>query len=166
MAGVAVLLVVFVSASCLLFVWPASDKPQDVDAVLSLNGPGEQARERVAVSLVEEGFAHVLLFSQGGYGSTPCPNVPRVIVVCFVPAPGRTVGEVEFAARYARRHDWHSILVVPGHAQATRARLLLRRCFSGRVVVVPTPIDLERLPFDVVYEWGALAKALIVDGHC
>ena len=164
--GVAVLLAAFVGAGSLLFTWPASDKPSHVDAVLSLNGTGEVARESRAIALVERGYAHVLLFSQGAYRTTPCPKVPRVQVVCFEPAPARTVGEVEFAARYARSHGWDSLMIVPGRAQATRARLLMRRCFSGQIVVVPAPAQWLHFPVEVLYEWGALVKALLVDRHC
>ena len=161
-----VVLMAVTLASSVLFVWPAADRPQHVDAVLSLDGPDEKARESRALSLVREGYAHVLLFSVGAHGDTPCPRVRGVEVVCFVPVPGRTVGEVEYAVRYARKEHWRSLMIVPGHAQATRARLLMGRCFGGRVVVVPAPVDLWRLPFDVVYEWGALGKALLVDRQC
>jgi uncharacterized SAM-binding protein YcdF (DUF218 family) len=149
-----------------LFVWPATDRPQRVDAIVSMDGDDEAAREAKAVSLAKQGYAPVLLFSQGAFRSTPCPKVPRTTVVCFEPVPGRTVGEVEWAARYARAHRWHSLMIVPGRAQATRARLLMERCFSGRIVVVPAGVPLLHLPYQVVYEWGALVKALLVDTGC
>jgi hypothetical protein len=159
--GVTVVLV----ASCVLFVWPATSQPRHVDAILSLNGADESARESRAIALAEEGYAPVLLFSQGHY-ATACPTVPRVKVVCFIPVPNRTVGEVRFAAAYAKAHDLRSLIVVPGRPQTTRARLLIERCFSGRVLMVPASVSLFDLPFEVVYEWGALGKALLVDRHC
>jgi uncharacterized SAM-binding protein YcdF (DUF218 family) len=155
----------FLVATAVLFVFPATDQPRHVDAILSLNGTDEAARESRAIMLAEKGFAPVLLFSQGN-SPTPCPKVPRVKVVCFIAVPGRTVGEVRFAANYADRHGWHSLMVVPSRAQATRARLLLKRCFPGQVVVVPASFQLGRFPFEVIYEWAALAKALVVDRHC
>jgi uncharacterized SAM-binding protein YcdF (DUF218 family) len=161
-----VLLAAFVISSSVLFVWPASDQPQHVDAILSLNGTDEAAREGRGISLAEEGYAPVLLFSQGAYGSTPCPRVPKVLVVCFTPVPARTLGEVQFAAHYLTARGWRSLMVVPGRAQATRARLLMRRCFSGRLEIVPAPAQLLHLPFEVAYEWGALAKALFTDRRC
>lgn len=160
-----ILAAIFV-ASSLLFVWPAADRPQHVDAVVSLNGRDEQAREKLAISLVEKGYAHVLIFSQGNARTTACPVVPKVEVVCFEPRPARTVGEVEFAARYAHRNHWTSLIIVPGRAQATRARLLMRRCYSGRVVVVPAQMSFWEIPQAVVYEWGALAKAIVLDRRC
>ena len=157
----------FIALSCALFVWPVADRPQHVDAVLSLDGSNEHLREQRALDLLREGYARVLLFSEGHYPEVPCPKVPHVVVVCFVPKPARTVGEIEFAARYAARHAWQSLMVVPGRTQATRARLLLARCFKGRAVVVPAaaPPFIE-LPYQVAYEWGALVKALWVDPGC
>jgi hypothetical protein len=160
------LVVTFLVASSVLFVWPATDRPQHVDAIVSLDGPDENYREARAITLAEEGYAPVLIFSQGAYRTTPCPRVPKVTVVCFEPSPARTVGEVEFASRYALRRGWSSLMIVPARAQTTRARLLMKRCFPGRVVVVPAPVPWVDLAGDVLYEWGALAKALLVDRHC
>ena len=104
--------------------------------------------------------------SHRGTRATPCPKVPQVKVVCFIAVPGRTVGEARFAGQYAERHGWHSLMLVPSRAQATRARLLLKRCFPGKVVVVPASFQLTHFPFEVGYEWAALVKALLVDRHC
>lgn len=155
--------VAFLTASSLLFVWPATNQPRHVDGIVSLNGTDEPAREKLAVSLAERGYAPVLLFSQG---PTACPRVARVKVVCFYADPERTIGEVRFAADYAKRHGWQSLLIVAGRAQVTRARLLMKRCFSGEVVVVPAPFQLLHFPFEVIYEWGALARALFANTGC
>jgi hypothetical protein len=158
--------IVFVTASSLLFVWPATNQPRRVDAILSLNGENEAAREKLSISLAEQGYAPVLLFSQGNSHTTPCPKVPRVSVVCFSADPGRTAGEVKFAALYARRHRWSSLMIVPGRAQVTRARLLMKRCYAGHVTVVAAPVRARDIPYDVIYEWGALAKALFIYRSC
>jgi hypothetical protein len=161
------LLAAFVAVSFALFVWPSADRPQHVGAVLSLAGSNENLREQRALALVREGYAPVLLFSEGHYAMVPCPRVPHVTVVCFIPRPARTVGEIKFAAQYAARHGLHSIMVVPAKTQATRARLLLGRCFKGHSVVVPAaaPPLIDLLP-QVAYEWGALVKALVIDPGC
>src|SRR5271157_1904569 len=155
--------VVFVAATLVLFVYPPTDQPSHVDGILSLNGGDEQAREAQAVSLAEKGFAPVLLFSQGSRANdTPCPTVPRVSVVCFVDVTNNTRGEARWAGQYAERHHWHSLLIVPGRAQAMRARLLMERCFSGRVVVVPATEPLRDIPRDVFHEWGGLLAGLLI----
>ena len=158
--------VVFAAATLRLFVFPASDQPTHVNGILSLNGGDETTREALAISLARKGYAPVLLFSQGGEASdTSCPKVPRVDVVCFVDGAGNTRGEAEFAGRYAERHHWHSLMIVPGRDQVTRARLLTERCFSGRVVTVPIS---ESRPYlrDIIHQWGGLLDSLVVHRSC
>ena len=99
-------------------------------------------------------------------GPDPCPTVARVRVVCFWPVPARTIGEARFVADYARQHHWHSLMIVSGRAQVTCARLLMKRCFAGQIIVVAAPFQLLHFPFEVMYEWGAVAKALVLDRHC
>ena len=165
-AGLVLVIVVFLVASSVLFVWPATDQPRHVDAILILEGDNEAARESTAISLAKRGYAPVLLFSQGNPDGPACPRVPRVSVVCFVPQPAQTIGEVRFATVYARRHGWHSLMVVAGRTQITRARLLVERCFSGQSVMIPAPVQLTYLPYEIVYEWGALTKAVLLNEHC
>ena len=157
----------FVVASLALFVFPATDLPQRVNGILSLNGNDEPAREAQAVALAEQGFAPVLLFSRGSpANSLPCPKVPRVSVVCFFDVTNNTRGEARWAGRYAELHHWHSLMIVPGQTQATRARLLTERCFQGQVVTVPVSDPLSELPGDVLHEWGGLFAATFIYRGC
>ena len=89
-------------------------------------------------------------------------------LICFHPSPGTTQGEAEFAGRLARKYHWRSIAVVTITPQDSRARLRLERCFAGPVYVVTVPIDLHQTtwPYQIAYEWGALAKALILQRSC
>lgn len=161
------MVVLFVVSTLALFISPSTDLPQHVDGILSLNGHGEQARETLAVSLAEKGYAPVLLFSQGSSANnTPCPKVPRVKVVCFADVTNNTRGEARFAGQYAERHHWHSLLIVPSRAQATRARLLVQRCFPGQVVTVPSAEPLRKVPYDVFHEWGGVLGALFIYRGC
>jgi hypothetical protein len=165
--SVSAVFVAFLAGSLALFVYPSTDQPRHVDGILSLNGGDETARESEAVSLAENGVAPVLLFSRGSLANdTPCPKVPRVSVVCFVDVTDNTRGEARWAAHYAERHHWHSLLIVPGRAQATRARLLVERCFSGQVVVTPATESLREIPGDVFHEWGGLFAALLIYRGC
>lgn len=158
---------VFVAATLALFVWPPTSQPGHVDAILSFNGPDEGTREAFAVSLAEKGYAPVLLFSQGGYSKdTSCPKVAHVTVVCFVDVAGNTRGEARWAAHYADQHHWHSLMIVPSRPQATRARLLVSRCFAGQILVVPASEALRRFPIDIVHEWGGLLDALLIHRGC
>lgn len=163
---VLVVAAVFVATTLRLFVFPATDQPTHVDGILDFNGSDESTRTALAVSLAEKGYAPVILFSQGGESAdTSCPKVPKVAVVCFVDASGNTRGEAEWGGRYAERHNWHSLMIVPGRSQATRARLLTERCFSGRVVVVPIS-ESRPAVLDIVHQWGGLISSLLVHRGC
>ena len=120
---VAVIVLVFLIASAVLFVWPPTGSPHKVDGIVSLNGEDEPSRANKAISLAEKGYAPVLLFSLGRSQHVPCPkNLPGVkLVVCFTPDPGNTLGEIKFASQYARAHDWKSMIIVPTTSQALRA---------------------------------------------
>ena len=163
---VAVVVVVFLVASAVLFVWPPTGSPHKVDGIVSLNGADEPSRENKAIALAEKGYAPVLLFSLGRSEHVPCPPVPGVQVVCFEPNPGTTLGEIQFASNYAKTHGWKSMIIVPSTTQAVRAQYLAGQCFSGHVTVVPASGRLSSLPYDVLYGWGSLAKALILDHNC
>lgn len=163
---IALVVAVFVAATFRFIVFPPQDQPRHVNGIVSFNGPDEGARTALAVSLAEKGYAPVLLFSQGSkFADTSCPKASGVSVVCFVDVTGNTRGEAEWAGRYAERHHWLSLMIVPGRGQATRARLLTERCFSGQVVDVPTAGSRPSLS-EIVHEWGGLFEALVVHRTC
>ena len=54
-------------------------------------------------------------------------------VVCFTAVPFSTRGEAETVARLARARGWHSVVVVTSTFHITRAHMLFRRCFHGRL---------------------------------
>jgi uncharacterized SAM-binding protein YcdF (DUF218 family) len=154
-------------ATARLFVWPPSDAPAPVDAIVALGGDPGQLRAHKAISLAEAGYAPVVLVSLGGYPPAPCPKAdPGIRVVCFRADPLDTRGEVEFATRMAAREHWTSMLMVPERDQATRARLLFRRCSDMRLVVDPVAAHGTALLSDIPYEWASLAKAFVVHTSC
>lgn len=162
---VSAIVVVFVAATLVVLVWPPLGPVRKADAILSLNGPNENLREAEALSLVKRGYGRVLLFSQGR-SEYRCPVQKGLKVVCFEPNPGRTIGEAEWAGRYARQHHLHSLLVVAAQTQAVRALLLVGRCFGGTIDVVAVDTPKWSLPYDVLYGWGSLGRAVFVDRHC
>jgi hypothetical protein len=149
-----------------LFVWPAQGMPARVDAIVMLNAPG--ATLPVALRLARQHRARYLLISQGTVASHyACPRpVPQVKLICFHPSPATTQGEAEFAGRQARLHHWRSVAVVAITPQVSRARLRLERCFGGQVYVMTAPIPLGSWPYEIAYEWGALAKAVVLQRSC
>ncbi len=163
----ALAVVVVLAVSARLFVWPPTDRPARVDAVVALGGDPGQMRAHQAIALARQGDAPVAVVSLGGTPEASCPRaVPGVRVVCFRADPLDTRGEAEFVAALAERRHWSSLILVPERSQATRARMLFERCTRARLLVVPVADPPSRLAFDVAYEWGALAKALLLERHC
>lgn len=163
---VGLLLSLFLGASARLFIWPPTNTPTKVDAIVALGGDPGQLRAHKAVALAEAGYSSVAVISLGGY-KVPCPTAPaRIEVICFRPDPVDTRGEAEYAARLAERRHWTRLIVVPERSQSTRARLLFERCTSAQLFIVPVEDRPSRLVSDIVYEWGALLKALILKTSC
>jgi hypothetical protein len=166
LTAVLVAFVMLVAATAWLLVWPAQGMPSRVSAIVMLAGPGD--RMPVALQLAGEHRGQVLVVSRGshGYGS-PCPPPPSGLrLICFDPNPADTRGEAEFVGRLAKRYGWHSLVLVTSRPQATRARLLMERCFGGSVYVVTAPLPAGGWPYQIAYGWGALLKALVVTRAC
>ena len=164
---VGVLVVVFLAATARLFVWSPIDAPVRVDAVVALGGDPGHLRADKAIALARAGYAPVAVISLGGNPPVPCPRaVPKVHVLCFRADPLDTRGEAERVSMIVAQHHWHSIIVVSERSQATRARMLFKRCTSVQLRMVPVNDPLPHLPYDVLYEWAAMAKALVVHRAC
>jgi uncharacterized SAM-binding protein YcdF (DUF218 family) len=150
-----------------LFVWPATNAPRHSDAIVVLGGSGPRLQKGQA--LARAGYAPYLVVSilsraDGGQ----CPTSPTgVSIICFTPNPSTTQGEARAVARLARTHHWRQLIVVPGIPQTTRARIRFDRCYHGTLLFDPSsPGGLRAWIDNVVYEWGALAKALILQRGC
>ncbi|MDH3704437.1 MAG: YdcF family protein [Acidimicrobiia bacterium] len=175
LAALAVVVLGMAVASVPLFVNPDVDEPRAVDAVVVLAGGGN--REDPAVSLVERGYADVVVFSDPGRGSLPftanqyCNSrnalrVPEgVEQICFDPDPGTTQGEVRAIAALAEERDWTGVMMVASTDQVTRARRLLERCWDGDIVMIGVDHD-QSLPIRIAYEWGATLKSYTVNRGC
>jgi uncharacterized SAM-binding protein YcdF (DUF218 family) len=161
------LVIVVPVATARLFIWPPTDNPAKADAVIALGGDTGQLRAKQAIKLARSGYAPVAVISLGGTKPVPCPKpVPRVSIICFRADPLDTRGEAEFASRLAAQRHWDRIIVVSERSQATRARLLFERCAPVHLEMVPVQDPRNNLPYDVVYEWGALTKALVLEPSC
>lgn len=166
LTAVLVVVLALAAVTAWLLVWPAQGMPARVSAIVMLAGPGD--RLPVALRLAGEHRAPVLVISQGshGYGG-PCPaRPPGLKLICFDPSPPDTRGEAEFVGRLAKRYGWTSVVLVTSRPQATRARMLLERCFGGPVYVATAPLPAGSWPYQIAYGWGALVKALAVDRTC
>ena len=164
---VAALFLAFCGLTVRLFIVPASGMPAHVDAIVMMAGPGD--RYSTALRLASEHRAPVLVISRGSnfVTSGPCaPPIAGVREICFDPNPDTTQGEAEYAARLARQYHWTSIALVTITPQDSRARLRMKRCFSGHVYVMTAPIRAAMWPYELAYEWGATIKALTFNRSC
>jgi hypothetical protein len=162
-----VLLALFMAATARLFLWPPTDQPVRADAVVALGGDPGQLRAKKALALAEAGYAPVAVISLGGHTPVSCPPpVSGVRTICFRADPLDTRGEAEFVGRLVAAQHWDRIIVVSELSQTTRARMLFERCTGAQLVMVPVTDPAGHRLFDVVYEWGALTKALVLERSC
>jgi uncharacterized SAM-binding protein YcdF (DUF218 family) len=156
-----------------LFIWPSSDPPGRVDAVLVLAG-GQGERQATGTRLARQGVAPVLVLSDGG---TPGPVYDQLCqqrfagfrVLCLTPRVSTTRGEARAFAELAHREGWRSVAVVTSGYHAHRAALLVGRCFTGVVRPVPAASSqvngLEVVPL-AMRETVAVAAAHTVQRGC
>lgn len=131
-----------------LYVHPTVDTlppGQRVDAVVALGGRLETAI--YAQNLVKGGAAPVLVLSDP---YQPEDNLPvhqacasrpaGYRIICFAPDPSTTRGEAREIADLARVNGWTRVAVVSPTFHVTRARLLVRRCYPGTLLMLPAPM--------------------------
>ncbi|GAC1533757.1 MAG: YdcF family protein [Acidimicrobiales bacterium] len=164
--SIIVLFGAFVAASARLFIWPSPDKPQEADAILILGGGGH--RRPVGYDLARAGLSKTLAVSTSDTDKAlrGSPEFVGVEVIKFRPEPFTTQGEARYLAEQAHKRGWKRVIVVSGREQMTRARLRIRRCYDGELLMVAAPRQLRWVPYDVVYEWAAMAKALVLERGC
>lgn len=180
LAAATVALVLGVVAAGLSWRWfvrPTEDGPVPADAIVMFGGAGRRFHK--AVELAESGYADVVVLSDPQEEDEEytafgwfCRNTPRpgyephdYEAICFEPPTHTTRGESRWVAELARERGWRSINLVTTTEQATRARMLLARCWDGEIHVVTVPTDLFR-PARILYEWGAMARATIERRSC
>jgi uncharacterized SAM-binding protein YcdF (DUF218 family) len=168
----AALLLAWLVATAVLFVWPRTDDAGRADAIVVLSG-GRNSRLDPALRLMERHVAPVLVISGAGYDEAwrkarrlCADGARRFRVLCFDPKPYSTRGEAEEIARLARRHDWRRVDVVTSRYHVFRARIVLRRCYHGDMAMIGTRYRWQEAPLDYVAEWGKLLYQLTFERSC
>ena len=155
-----------------LFVRPATGAPERADAAIVLSGTWE-TRVEEGIRLARTGVVPTLVF----VGRVDSPAAARLCedqaglvaeVICLVPELDNTRTEVRAAAELAERRGWRSLVLVTSTHHVSRAGMLLRRCYSGRVAVVGTdlPPGIHLTPRLFGHEWGALLRDLLIRRGC
>jgi uncharacterized SAM-binding protein YcdF (DUF218 family) len=168
--AVVLLVLGWLAATAVLFLWPREDSPVRANAVVVLAG-GRTPRLEKALGLMRRHVAPVLVISDGRDPLWPqanrlCAGHAPFVVLCFRPKPYSTRGEAEQVARIAAKRRWRSIVVVTSRYHVTRARMLFERCFHGDVDTVGAPYPVAHVVSFVVSEWAKLVWALTVSRAC
>jgi uncharacterized SAM-binding protein YcdF (DUF218 family) len=176
LAALVVLVSLWLVAVAVLFVWPPADTgaPAHADAVVVLAGGGNQ-RLDPALKLVERGVAPVLAISSA-FRDPKWKKAHRLCdgqdgrlrfkVICFEAVPYSTRGEAETVTRLAKHDGWNRVVVVTSTYHVTRARMLFRRCFHGRLWTVGTSSTWWTLPEEWASETGKLTVQTFYERGC
>ena len=155
-----VVAVALVALNLRLFLFPATSTPAHADAVVVLVG-GDGERLDKGLELVRDGVARNLVVSTGP--DELCGTQHDFEVYCFLPDPDDTRGEAEAIGRIAAREGWRHLVLVTSDYHATRARLLVGRCFSGTIDVSAAHSGKGPLPllWAIGHEWGGLIESAV-----
>lgn len=160
---------------CLVFfTWSPweTGAPAKADVVVVLSG----GRERLppALTLIRRGVAKTLAISSVSR-TNPWPlghyicskrRYAGARVLCFDAVPYSTRGEAETVEQLALEHHWSRVVVVTSDFHVTRAYVLFRRCYSGRLWLVGVRRDWWKLPLEWVSETGKLVYQLTTERTC
>jgi uncharacterized SAM-binding protein YcdF (DUF218 family) len=165
------LVLAWVLAAAVLFVWPPRQVPDRADAIIVLAG-GRGPRLARGFELVRRGVASLLVISDGW--SATWPEANRLCagrraagrIVCLHPQPYNTRGEAGALARLARARGWRSVVVVSSRYHVLRARMLVERCFDGTVHADGANQSVGTRLWAATTETAKLGYALLVGRGC
>lgn len=158
----------FAGATAYLFLWPEEDAlAERADAIVVLSG-GRGHRLEEGVRLWRAGAAPTLVLSDGDAAGWEQGNrlCRRGGVLCFHPDPYSTQGEARWIGAEAKRRGWDSVVVVTSAYHLRRARMIVERCFPGRLAAIaaePPPVNLI---VGVVWEWPKSVYYLALNRDC
>jgi hypothetical protein len=151
-----------------VIVKPEVDKPEKVDAVFVLGPPDGGDRFDEGYDLVESGYAANLVVSavtqkQPRMWQLCMNGIPKARIFCFYPRPATTRGEAQKIRALAAKYGWKSIIVVTSTYHVSRARTIMKRCFTGKVLMVPARkgIGFTDWAYEYLYQTGAYLKVLV-----
>jgi uncharacterized SAM-binding protein YcdF (DUF218 family) len=149
-------------------VWPDTDTPRPgADAVVVLSG-GRGHRLAEGRRLIAQGISDRLVISDGL--DPKWVEARRLCrsgrAICFTPDPYSTQGEARWIAQEARERGWDSVVVVTSTYHVRRARMIVERCYRGRLAVVAAEPPLENRIIGVAWEWPKTAYYLALNRAC
>ena len=124
-----------------LFVVHHTTPPLRADAVVVLSG--SRSRLPVGVRLMRAHDAPLLVVSRNDKPTKleqdACAHRLAAKTLCVRADPFSTQGEARLIARLARARGWHAVDVVTSQFHVYRARLIIERCYHGRLAMIASP---------------------------
>lgn len=161
-------MVAWAAVATALFVAHHDDPPAKADAVVVL--AGSESRLPVGLKLMREHDAPLLVVSKpdepDALYRTVCGGGTTYHVICFRASPYSTRGEAREIGRLARVREWLTLDVVTSYYHDFRARILIGRCYHGRLRMIGAPQSRWRLPWYMVTESAKLAYQVVVARGC
>ncbi|KQQ09904.1 YdcF family protein [Rathayibacter sp. Leaf296] len=159
-----------------LYVTPPIERiPEQADAVFVL-GPSTRARVEYARRIIESGATDVMVLSvgpeemQADYEDKKYKkcNEEGGDVLCYAAEPLTTQGEARQLERMAEEYGWDSVIVMTNEPHIVRARMIMERCYSGEISMIPSnePMGLDYLIGQYFYQTGGFLKAFFVTNTC
>jgi hypothetical protein len=166
--SVLVLFLVWVVGGYFVLVRPQVSHPTHAAAIVMLGPPDENNRVETALKLIKDHVATMLVISVPAGHQRAAKDLctePQsgFTVMCFRPNPATTRGEAEEIRRLAAQHGWKSIVVVTSTFHISRARMIVKRCYSGKLYMVPARkgISFGRWMYQYFYQSGGYIKAFL-----
>jgi uncharacterized SAM-binding protein YcdF (DUF218 family) len=155
-----------------LFLGREDDQVRQADAVVVLAGSAK--RLPVALDLVREGVAPVLVVSEDTTGRDPARTRlcrdgledSDVEILCRRADPYSTRGEARLVARLAEERHWRTIAIVSSRYHLFRAERMVERCTDADVAMRGAGESMGRNVVAVPLEWAKLALAETLRRGC
>jgi uncharacterized SAM-binding protein YcdF (DUF218 family) len=173
LAVAALLLAGWLVGGYFVVVHPVTNRLARADAIVVLGAPDIDGRVGYAFTLAQQGYAPVVAISveseQQREAKSACRNeVPGLTVLCFQASPATTQGEARQIRSYAAQYGWKRVIVITSSYHVSRARMIVQRCFGGRLMVVSPAVhhSLKRIAYEYVYQTAGYVKAFLVTRGC
>ena len=161
-----VVVVAWLVACYLIVVDPTVNRATHADAVVVLGPPTKDGRLETGLTLINQGYARNLVISLNSpkqrRASAVCDRPPAgVSVTCFSPDPATTQGEAQHIRRLVSAQHWKTVIVVTSTYHISRARMIIERCFDGRLEMVAARSHISPLvwAYQFAYQTGGYLKA-------
>lgn len=131
----------FVAVDVWLFAIGHDQDPVRADAIVVLSG--SKLRLPTGVRLMREHDAPLLVVSRNDHPTNlerqACAHALGFKTLCVRADPFSTQGEARLIARLAKVRGWRAVDVVTSRFHVYRARLIIRRCYHGKLAMVGAP---------------------------